>query len=195
MLVSEARYRTITRDVVTASVAVTGQLVEAQRLIEDELRRPLEYGTGTERLPVYRDPTTGRGCVQPRRYPIESVAAGAAYEPLGLAELIGVEPDGWPTSAVDATAAVTVTGGWRGVDDVLATSTNRIPARLERAICLLARALVSQPAVPLPAGVTAATVGDVSVTYGEPQDGGADALGLVPGLCDLIDGYEYRAYA
>lgn len=192
MLVSETRYRQITRDVVTASVAVTGQLAEAQRLIEDELRRPLEYGTGTERLPVFRDPDTGRGHVYPRRYPIESVPAPGSYEPYGTAELVGVEPDGWPASTGYTTATVTLVGGWRASDDPNATATNRIPTKLERAIALLARGLLSQPAEPVPSGITAASVGDVSVTYGEAQAGGWQAL--VPELGDLIDGYTYRPY-
>ena len=193
MLVSEDRYRTITRDLATAAVAVTGQLVEAQRLIEDELRRPIEYGTSTERLPVYRDPESGRGCVYPRRSPVWSVPAGSSYEPRGTAELVGVEPDGWPTSELDATATVTLTGGWRAVDDPASSSSDRVPAKLERAIAQLAQALIQTlPAAELPAGVQSATVGDVSVTYVEPPDGGW--IGLVPGLCDVLEGYEYRPY-
>lgn len=195
-LVSEDRYRQITRDVTTASVSVTGQLVEAQRIIEDELRRPLEYGTGTETLPVYRDPDSGRGCVYPRRYPIESVPADVGYQVGSPAELIGVATPvtDWIIEGgqLGSSASVTVTGGWRAVDDPSVTDANRIPAKLERAIALLARALLVQPVEALPAGVTAASVGDVSVTYGGPQEGGP--LGLVPGLCDLIDGYEYRPY-
>ena len=73
-LVTVDRYRFITRDVCTDSDTVSARLEEAQALIEDEYRRPLEEAERTETVPIWPD-----GRVYPAAVPITAVPDDAAY--------------------------------------------------------------------------------------------------------------------
>jgi hypothetical protein len=193
MIVSEARYRTITRDISTDACAVTGALIESQRLIEEFLHRPLERAETTETLPIYRLPDDGRGRVQPRRMPIVSTA-GQSFERLSSAELIGVEPADFLNESPNLTASVTFTGGWLPYDDPTPDEL-LIPATLERAIAFVAQGMATRPVavgVSSLAGVTSATVGDVSVTFGDAQAGELESF--APGVTESIEAYAYRSY-
>lgn len=188
MIVSEARYRTLTRDVATASAPITAALDLAQTMLEETLGRPLEQDERTGTFPIWRG-IDGRGRVNPDAYPI--TAAAGTYEIEDQATLVGVEPDQspWFGAASDhLTATVTWTGGWVPHGDP--SGDRVIPPTLERAICDLAAALLT--VTPGPGGpITAATVGDVSVTYAEPT-GDDDVDRYVPGLADRIGRYRHR---
>lgn len=197
MILSVARYRAITGDDDTPGTKVTQALVDAQRLVEDELRRPLERATVTERLPIYGTPGFwGHGTVHPRRIPLVSVPAGSSYRILTTATATDASVDAGLFTLGDLntpdtrTATVTFTGGWLPADDPLAgTDPYVIPVRLERAIAAIAQGL-STPVAAQPAGLLSASVDGVAVTF-------ADATGdpqLSDPITALLEQYSYRPY-
>lgn len=172
------RYRVYTGDDTTPGTTVSGALVEAERLLNEELRRELASEERTETLRIQPD-----GRVWPRAYPIT-----AAPLTIDGRSLLGATPD-LPTFValigVDVpypvTAAITYTGGYTAAT---------FPVTLEHAVYDLAHGLaVDTPAVLV--GARSATVGDVSVTYGTSGDvGPVDSV--VPGLSARVGRYHNR---
>src|SRR4051794_38523669 len=70
-LVTVATYRRVTLDTASSDTAVTGALVDAQALLEDDLGRQLESTERTERVYPARD-----GRLYPIVTPITAVASG-----------------------------------------------------------------------------------------------------------------------
>jgi len=170
-----AGYRLRTGDVTADDVAVSGALVDAERSLEETLRRRLASESRTDAFTIQAD-----GRIYPDAWPITT----ADLTIYGRA-LLGGTPDleewvGWTGSTCyPHKATVTWTGGFD--DDTL-------PITLRNAIYDLARArLTLVPSIP---GATSASVGDVSVTYAEP--GGGDLDAAVPGLTARIAKYANR---
>lgn len=169
MLVTIARYRDITNDNDSSSAVVEDALTDAQALLEEEIRRPLEQGTRTERCRVFPEP---RGAtVYPSAIPVISVSnpSGASIE--GHA-VVGGE---YGTESWSAYVTVTYVGGFDPAS--ISGDVDYVPRTIERAIAWAARALVDPDTfASVPSGATSATVGDVSLTWGP---GGAPAQGEV----------------
>lgn len=180
--VSVAAYRVRTDDNATPGTFVTGALAEAEELLEGELRRDLASEERTEALRIWED-----GSIYPPAYPITSATALT----IDGRRLVGATPDvetfvGLIDAWCDTTrrATVTWTGGFTGP-----AGAKPLPKVLEHAIYDIARGLVSSAPAPVLVGATAASVGDVSVTYAQPS-GGLDAL--APGLTARVGKYRNR---
>ena len=180
MLIAIARYREITGDTTSASAVVETAIDDAQALLEDQLRRPLEQAARTERLRVFAD-----GRVYPRATPIISAQAGADI--YGNAIVDGT-PEGTFLEPDDF-AEVTYTGGYDPAETDL-SAVDYVPVELQRAVAWAAYAIL-RPADGLqaPAGARSATVGDVSVTFGP---GGAAAPGEVEFDRGLVRRWRWR---
>lgn len=175
-LVTVPRYRELTGDTTTDETTVTARLEDAQRLVEEYLRRPIERAERTERLRLYRYEGTDSGfdggwAVYPRATPIDAVAT-TGYTALGAA-LVGVSPDAGPLSyGISPTtvgyATVTYTGGWTEAT---------LPLTIARELARTAKALASPAASGVPAGATSVKVGDLSIGFGKEgaTSGGLDA--------------------
>lgn len=170
MLVSYARYVSLTGDATSASATVEAALVEAQDLLEDELGRigllEEDGADKVERLKLYDDSVLG-GTVYPAGVPITD----AGDFTLAGAMLISVPPDGGPFFYRDGERYATVT--YRG-----GFTSATVPAYMARDIAFAAHQLVHSP-VPssIPAGATSVRVGDAAVTFGSPVAGGAIGIG------------------
>lgn len=173
-------YRVHTGDRTTAGTIVSGALVEAEQLLEEELRRKLAWQSRTAKCRIYPD-----GAVYPPAWPITT----AALTIDGRA-LLGAVPDATPFVGTfgDLTvnlATVTWSGGF---DD--GTHSEPLPVTLRNAIYELARVL-AQDSQPGPAGATQVRVGDVAITYASTQGlTGLDAF--VPGLSARVARYRNR---
>lgn len=186
MLVTTARYRDITNDNDSPSAVVENALADAQALLEEELRRPLEADTRTERCRIF--PETRGATVYPAATPIASVSSPSGASVVGHAVLGGTAGPPYFLTDPDGYATVTYIGGYdptavTGDDDLL-------PRTLERAIAWAARALTAPDAFAnVPSGATSATVGDVSLTWGP---GGSPAQGEVTFDRKLVRRYRRR---
>lgn len=172
--VTVAGYRLHTGDLETNASAVSGSLLEAEEILDDELRRSLALEERTDTFKLYPD-----GRVYPDAWPL--VSADLQIE--GRA-LLGGTPDvtvfiGYFPGPAPPRATVTWTGGY---------DATTLPRTLRNAVYDLAEAVGSDPS-PVPVGALSASVGDVSVTFAEPT-GGLD--GLVPGLSDAVRKYRNR---
>lgn len=156
MLVTYARYLAITGDGTSDPGQVEEALADAQALLEDTLRRPLESGERTERLRVLD------GLVYPAATPITD-AGDLTVE--GDA-LTGASPSSLLGGVFDSTdhATVTYTGGF---------TADTVPACIERDIAWAAHGLV-RPLVAsgVPVGATSVRLGDAAVTFAKPASGG-----------------------
>ncbi len=173
-------YRVYTADWTTAGTVVTGAFVEAEEQLEDQLRRRLPSEERIEPMRIYPD-----GRVYPKAYPITACASMV----IDGRSLVGATPDATPFIGVFEQldvplATVTYTGGFTDRNGAAP-----LPITLEYALYDLARAL-AQDAPAVPVGATAASVGDVSVTFAKPTSGALDAL--VPGLTSRIGMYRNR---
>jgi hypothetical protein len=171
MLLTITRYRAITGDTATESVAVSAAIEEAEELLAEELLgdtldRELEEAERTETLWPTRD-----GYLWPTCVPIVA-AANYTIDGDGL---VGTFGPGWPNES--GSVAVLYTGGWveRSANP---TATNRLPAYIERDLAFAAHALTAPSPNQYPAGATSVRLGDAAVTFG--PDGaprpGADAV-------------------
>jgi len=165
-LVTFARYQAITGDIDTPEYLVSARIEYAVELLEDELARPLAAAERTEELWPTRD-----GRLWPTATPITD---SGGYFVDGLALHASLFPAVFDFVGGTTAVTVTYTGGWveRTANPV---ADNRLPTCIERDLAFAAMALADPTAGSLsglPAGVTAATVGDVSVTFGP---GGAGA--------------------
>jgi hypothetical protein len=168
MLVTVARYRAITGDLLTLDVTVTAAIELAEEDLAEALERPLAEGTRTERMIPTRD-----GWLWPKATPIVDA-------PDRTINGLGLEPvwNGWPCrDAVD----VTYTGGWveRTANP---TATNRLPLCIEEDLAWAARRSMCPDADgidvdAIPAGATSVRLGDAAVTFA-----GDGAAGQRPGF-------------
>jgi hypothetical protein len=193
VLVSTARYRTITLDTTSPDASVTAALVEAQDMVEEEVRRPgaLEYAANrTETLRLYRD-----GRVYPHAIPVWSVPATATYEVEDTSTLASVGPDGepwveWIKPPLYPVGTVIYTGGWKAADASGVTDAEKVPRKLERAIANLARAMVNGSTADVPDGATSVRLGDAAVTFAGATSG---LDGIVPGTIQTLRGFRYTS--
>lgn len=179
MLIAIARYREITGDNTSASAVVETAIDDAQALLEDQLRRPLEQAQRTERLRVFPD-----GRVYPRATPIISAAAGADIYGNAIV-------DGTPAGTFldpDDYAEVTYTGGYDPAETDL-SAVDYVPVELQRAVAWAAYTIVNAAPSAAPPGASSVTVGDVSVTYG-PH--GAPAAGEIEFDRGLVRRWRWR---
>lgn len=174
-------YRVHTGDMTTAGTVVSGALVEAGELLDDELRRHLAWQSRTEKCRIYPD-----GTVYPPAWPITA----ATDLTIDGRSLRGAVPDATPFVGQfgDLTvnlATVTWSGGY---DD--GTHSTILPTTMKNAVYELARALTADTSA-IPVGATSVRVGDVAVTYGTV--GATSHLdSLVPGLTARIVKYRNR---
>lgn len=172
--VTVAGYQVRTGDTSSAASAVTGALVEAESLLEEELRRLLAAEERSEQMRIRAD-----GRVYPKAWPIteaELVIDGRS--------LVGATPDlenfvALIGSREEPRMTLAYTGGF---------DADTLPVTLAHAIYDLARALVADTPALL-VGASSASVGDVSVTYGGGK-GGVDAY--VSGLSSRVSKYRNR---
>ncbi len=173
--VTVAGYRLHTGDLTTNATAVSGSLLEAEEILDDELRRHLALEERTDTFRIYSD-----GRVYPDAWPLISASLqieGRAL--LGATADVATFVGWWPDCPPDR-ATVTWTGGYDAAT---------LPRTLRNALYDLARAVGSDPS-PVPVGALSASVGDVSVTFAEPSEGGLDAL--VSGLGNRVRRYRNR---
>jgi hypothetical protein len=200
VLVTESDYVALTGDEDTATVLVTAALEEAQRYIEEELQRPLEFGLRIEDLKVYPN-----GRVYPSATPLVATPSDAMYgiidessiyygwgrDPIinwgGLEWGADLFSSGWAPGQTMPVVEITYQGGF---------TDENLPVVLKRAIIRLAGALLKERSAKgrriqanIPAGATNVSVGDVSVSLAIP-DAGVSAL--VPGLSQSIRKYKRR---
>lgn len=159
-LVDYATYVWVTDDEITPSANVEHALSDAQQLVTEECKRTFVYGTYTETLDVWRN-----GVVYPSATPVASVSDPAS----GTLRLGGIYlgPTGPLADAfgsLPAQRTVTYAGGYHPYGS---GETPEIPIRLMRVICRIAYLMVhpsSMVGAGVPAGVKAASVGDVNVS-------------------------------
>jgi hypothetical protein len=177
-------YRRLTGDTTTADATVDEKLTDAQELVAEYLRRPLDQAQRTERLRLYRyqGATTGfdgAWAVYPKATPID-VAATVGYTVLGSA-LVGITPDDGPwlygSYESGGYATVTYTGGWTSAS---------LPLTVAREICRTAKALLTPSATDVAAGAKLVQVGDIRVAYGP--------AGAVSGALDATSQEQLRRY-
>lgn len=156
MLVSVARYRTITGDVESEASAVSAAIEDATALLEDELGRPLESDERTERM----YPGAG-GVLYPLATPISDAGDYTIDGTTLRSGSFGVAP-AWLGG--QEWVEVTYTGGFveRSANP---NAANGLPAYVERDLAWAAHALMRPvPALAsLPAGTGSAQVGDVAL--------------------------------
>lgn len=182
MIVSWTRYKTLTLDTTSSEASVTGKLVIAQAMLEDELDRLLDNEARTETVTVKRD-----GRVYPKAVPITAPPSGAesVFHGRALSGVTWDTDESWST-VNPPTATITYTGGYLPFDSGSATDETRVPVRLEQAIADLAHALLSTPTGV--GGATSVRVGDAAVTYATGQFTEIDRY--VPGLSARVRRYR-----
>ena len=195
------RYVQLTGDTTTAVSAVEAAILDAEKAAREFLRRPLEFGTYTERLPVH-----AYGRAYPRAVPVVSVPASASYQvedsrtlrsvstdalsgPLGLADWGEWEDAGGADGYRElyGLGTVTYTGGWTAAD---------VPYKVERAIAFMAFGAAS-PGLSvtsmLPYGAGSVSLGDVSVGFpggsGVPEEAVDE---LWAGASAALIGFRWR---
>lgn len=161
-LVDVATYRRLTGDTVSDDTAAGDALADAQQLVEEYLRRPLEHAERTERLRLYRYDSAGAGigaswAVYPKATPID-VAATTGYTVEGAA-LVGISPDDGPwivgSYEPGGYATVTYTGGW---------TVDTLPLTIAREISRTAKALTRPALSEVMANAGSVRVGDISAS-------------------------------
>lgn len=170
-VVTRARYRALTGDLLNYDGDVDRALSDAQSMIEEYLDRPLENAQRTEQVTVYSD-----GALYPKATPI---TAASGYTIVGTTKLTGsyvsTPLSTWPDYQA---ISLTYTGGW---------TANNLPKRLEKAIVMTAKSLLDTNAL-LSVGAKAVSVGDLSITYDKPSTGE-----LPGGVKSMIRVYKRKA--
>ncbi len=179
--ITVAGYRLRTGDRTSDGESVSGSLVEAESILEEELRRelPLPLMERVESMII------SDGRMYPKAYPIIECESNT----IDGRALLGGAPDlptflaYWPDydSSITPRAEITYTGGF---------DADTLPVTLAHAIYDMARALVADVS-PVPVGATSVSVGDVSVSYGSVS-GAAGVDVLVPGLGARVARYKNR---
>ncbi len=157
MLVTVDRYRQLTSDITTADADLEPALADAQRLIEEHLRRPLESAQRTETLRLYGN----------KVYPAATPITAAPYRILDGVALSDVSVPlvwtGWQDFI--SKIEVTYTGGYTAAT---------VPAELAEAIATATlqrlRLQADQQQAPstdsaIPRGASSVSVGDAKVTF------------------------------
>jgi len=173
MLVTVARYRQLTSDTTTPDADLELALTDAQRLIEEHLRRPLESAQRTETLRRYGM----------RIYPTATpVTVAEGFTISGGVALLDTSPvwNTWGGGNVSE-ATVTYVGGY---------TADTLPVELAAAIAATAQDRVRGSQSAAPYGATSVALGDARVTYDRPA--GGSAAGLPPALADSIAKYKRR---
>lgn len=153
MLITVASYQAITGDMASSSAAITAKVEMATDLLEDALGRPL---ASAERTETTRPDRLGR--VYPLAVPI-TVAAGWTIDGNTL-----VDGGLWPDQY--GNIEITYTGGYveRSANP---SATNRLPAYVETDLAWAVYTLLFPPTLTgVPAGATAVSLGDASVSFG-----------------------------
>lgn len=189
--VTIAQYQFHTGDTTTASATVQAGLDVAEQMVEDYLRRELASTERTEDIRVWP-----HGLVYPKHVPVTSVQASADYSVHNEATIKYVTPDDvtsevvgdWsvPTDAYPHSlpyGSVTYVGGWTSAT---------LPVTIVRVVALIAKAF-TVPGTIQGAGVSSASVGDVSITYSTAAANGHDGIdAIVPLSSALLQGYRWR---
>lgn len=165
LLVTVARYQTITGDTTTAASAASAAIEDATDMLSEALGRPgaLKSEARTEVMRV-----GANGDLHPLAVPVTAVTG---YSSFSTHTIYGASADaGLPLGLIGtdlpSTVTVTYTGGW------LERSANppgpsRLPAYMERDIAVAAYHILRPGAALLvPAGASSASVGDASVSFG-----------------------------
>jgi hypothetical protein len=178
-LVSVAEYRLATLDTASPDTAITGGLERAQRIVADYLRRgvpgeaqPLISAERTELLIIDSLMRVYPSCV-----PITVLPGG--LQTRGYA-VYGVVPSFLVSFIIDydrlntPRTSLTYTGGWTPVT---------LPETVRQHICWKAWELLRTPLAQegIPVGATAVHSGDASMTFKDPNPGGAAAARLSDG--------------
>lgn len=184
ILVTYARYRNLTGDLVTDAATVSARVEDATHLIEEALDRELDSESRTETMRIYPDRRA-----YPQAWPVTTAPTGAEVDTVTEARAIrDVSPDDvafgvFQSFPNEPHATLTYTGGYTQHD-----GTTPIPHTLERAIADLAHALIFPAKTPV--GATSLRLGDASVTFGRSQDHPLDAY--LGGLWDRVKRYRRR---
>lgn len=165
LLVTVARYQTLTGDTATAASAASAAIEDATAMLAETLGRPqaLKSESRTETMNVGRN-----GDLRPLAVPVTAVTG---YDSFTTHTIYGASADatiplGLLGTDVPSTVEITYTGGW--LERIAAGSVpNALPAYMERDIAVAAYQIL-RPGTMLavPAGVSSASVGDASVSYG-----------------------------
>jgi hypothetical protein len=128
----------------------------------------------------------------PAATPIWSVSDPGGAEIIGYGVVGGTSVADPPYFVTDEThRSITYLGGWSPDTDSEDPDYDPLPMQLQRAICWAAKAIANPVTSfgPIPDGATSATVGDVSVTWG---DGGAPAQSEVEFDAGLVKRWKRR---
>lgn len=181
--VTVSGYRLRTGDQTSDGGAVSASLVEAEHLLEEELRRELPLQARTEAM-IIRE----CGVMYPKAWPITVCATNT----IDGRTLLGGTSDletwiGLIDSDAHLTrrATITYTGGF---DD--GTNGTALPVTLAHAIYDLTRALVADVS-PIPVGASSVSVGDISVGF-TGSAGGEGVDSYVAGLSTRVKRYRNR---
>lgn len=157
LLVPIAEYRRITLDTTSTNSAISGALIEATGLVEEYLGRFLISTQRTETLAMDR-----YGRVYPSAVPITAVATtGLTNEGHALAgatadETINLVLE--PVLGRPPQSTITYTGGF---------TSDTVPRTIQRRICWEAYTILrADQLATVPAGATAVSIGDASLTFG-----------------------------
>lgn len=171
MIVTELTYRDLTGDNDSSGAAASAWIERATSALEDELGRPLESLSRSERM--FPDQ---RGYLYPLATPVQSATGYTIIDTSTIA--YGVLGGVWP-DLITATDYVTVTyiGGYveRSANP---TAANRLPVAVEYDICIAAYRIGHTSAADLsaiPAGATSVSLGDASVSFGNGAPSGGIA--------------------
>jgi hypothetical protein len=171
-------YRIRTGDATSEASAVSGALVDAERLLGEELRRELALEERAERMIIHFD-----GVMYPKAWPVTACATnvidgrmlrGGTPDLDQFLAMIGVSLTATPR------ATVTYTGGF---------DATTLPITLRDALYDLASGTLYSRA-PVLVGAGSASVGDVSVSVTDPGEAGVDAY--VPGISKRVARYRNR---
>jgi hypothetical protein len=178
-LVGIGEYRLATLDTSSADTAVTGALERAQRIVADYLRRGVPGETqpliSAERTELLIIDSLFR--VYPSCVPITALPSGLQARGYSV---YGVVPSFLVSFIIDydrlntPRTSLTYTGGWTPVT---------LPETVREQICWKAWELLRTPLAQegIPVGATAVHSGDASVTFKDPNPGGAAAARLSDG--------------
>lgn len=159
-LVSVAVYQRLTGDTTTDTDTALLRLTDAQELVAEHLRRPVESAEHVdERLRLYS--VRGVWTVYPAATPVTVVPSGYLVQGAAVVGAAPVGFDAWSAGGEAQWTTLTYTGGW--------TDTT-VPITVARAIARTAQQLGQTS--PFPAGARSVSLGDASASF-DPGDAGS----------------------
>lgn len=181
LLVTVARYRTITGDSSSTEAVASAAIEDATDLLSEALGRPGALKS-TERTESMR--VGANGDLHPLAVPVTDVDG---YDSFSTHTIYGASADagvpfGLIGSDVPSVASVTYTGGWTERSANVGDP-DALPAYIERDIAAAAYAVIHGGAPMLvPAGAVSASVGDASVSFGSggAAGGGSSRIAWSP---------------